>query len=112
MRNLLTKAWDILDKRVFQKYLSGHKRIGPVTLYGFNSMHVAVNVWSDSLGAYVCFHPTVRMHGRQWPWKFYVSRNATPWAAIVAIGPGLDSDDKAAARARTSNATDDGLARQ
>lgn len=109
MTNLLTKAWDKLDQKVFQKYLGGHKHIGPVTIYGFNAMHVAVNVWSDTLGAYVCFHPTVRMNGRAWPWDFYVSRNATPWAAIVAFGPGLDGHEKAIARKRAELAAEDRL---
>lgn len=59
-----------------------------VTIYGFNAMHVAVNVWTDRWG-YVCFHPPMRVFGRWWPWYFYVSRNATPESATFAIGPGV-----------------------
>jgi hypothetical protein len=28
-----------------------------------------------------CFHPTTRTFGGYWPWYFYISKNATPWAA-------------------------------
>lgn len=64
-----------------------------VTIFGFNAMHVAINVWTRRWG-YVCFHPTMRVFGRWWPWYFYVSPNATPWAATFAIGPGLERLDK------------------
>ncbi len=55
----------------------------PVTIYGANAMHWAVHVWFR--GAYWCFHPTTRTFGGYWPWKFYISPNATPWAATFAL---------------------------
>lgn len=58
---------------------SGHWSRGPVTVYGANAMHWAVNVWM--LGHYWCFHPTTHTFGSNWPWYFYISKNATPWGA-------------------------------
>jgi len=72
----------------FEKHWGGHWSCGPVTIYGFNAMHVAINVWIKRWG-YLCFHPPMRVYGRWWPWYFYVSRNATPWAATILIGPGV-----------------------
>jgi hypothetical protein len=68
--------------RVFQ----GHVSFGPVTIYGANAMHWAINVWWR--GEYWCFHPTTRTFGGRWPWYFYVSRDATPHGARVLYGPG------------------------
>lgn len=74
----------------------GHFSIGPITVFGANAMHWAVNV-RTKLG-YFCFHPPVK----NWPWKFYISKNATPWAAVFAIGPGIERDDRDAAALRFS----------
>jgi len=84
-----------------QRKLGGHVSLGPVTVYGFNAMHVAINVWTKKWG-YVCFHPDLRflgrfapwMLGKEWPWHFYASKNATPWASTFAIGPGIEHDEK------------------
>jgi hypothetical protein len=54
----------------------GHVSIGPVTVYGANAMHWAINVWA--LGHYWCWHPTTRTFGGYWPWYFYLSTDATP----------------------------------
>jgi hypothetical protein len=89
-----------LIERFLEKYLGGHIRIGNVVIFGFNAMHVAVEVWSRRLHAYICFHPSVYFYGRWWPWKFYISENATPWAATYAIGPGISREDKLKARNR------------
>ena len=76
----------------FERHFGGHINIGRrVTIYGFNAMHVAVNVRTKRWG-YVCFHPTIRCFGKWWPWYFYVSPNGTPWAATYAIGPGFDGE--------------------
>jgi hypothetical protein len=61
-----------------------------VVLYGFNAMHVALNVHTKRWG-HLC---------AWWPWYFYVSPNATPWAATFAVGPGVDRDDKEKAKVR------------
>jgi hypothetical protein len=61
------------------RLFTGHVSWGPVTIYGANAMHWAINVWA--FGHYWCFHPTTRTFGGYWPWYFYISKNATPWAA-------------------------------
>jgi len=66
-----------------------------ITVYGLNAMHIAVNI-SPTRWGYVCFHPPVP----RWPWYFYVSPNATPWASTFAIGPGVDKTEKAEAKLR------------
>lgn len=63
------------------------------------AMHGAVNLWVPRLG-WVCWHPTVCCGGTKWPWYFYVSPNATPWAATAAYGPGIPAEQKRAARNR------------
>lgn len=84
-----------LSRWVHRK-LSGHVRMGPVTVYGANAMHFAINVRTP-LG-HVCARPTT---GRgAWRWYFYVSHNATPWGAWLAVGPGVESDDRRRANAR------------
>jgi hypothetical protein len=88
-----------------QRRLGGHvsfRVLGRrVTIYGFNAMHVQFEVKTRRWG-HVCFHPTVRCFGAWWPWKFYVSPNATPWASTFAIGPGLYDSDRAGAILRRS----------
>lgn len=75
-----------------ERHLGGHVSIGRrIVIYGFNAMHVAVNIQTERWG-YICFHPTVRCFGTWWPWYFYVSPNATPWAATFAAGPGFDGE--------------------
>lgn len=61
-----------------------HLRLGPVVLFGFNAMHVALNVRTP--WGWVCFHPTMRVFGRWWPWYFYVSQDATPFNCSIKIG--------------------------
>lgn len=78
------------------KKFTGHINIGRrVTIYGNNAMHYAVNIWTKRFG-YICFHPTVG----KWRWYFYLSPNATPWAATYAIGPGLRKTDRQLAPVR------------
>jgi hypothetical protein len=83
-------VWRRAIKRL-ERRLSGHISLSifgrHVTIYGFNAMHVAVNVWTKRWG-YLCFHPPVRCFGRWWPWYFYASPNGTPWAATFRLGPG------------------------
>lgn len=69
----------------FERHLGGHISIGPLTVYGFNGMHVALNLYTKRWG-YVCFHPPMRVYSRWWGWYFYVSPNATPWAATFLRG--------------------------
>jgi hypothetical protein len=74
-----------------ERKLGGHISIGPLTIYGFNAMHVAVNLYTKRWG-WVCFHPPMRCFGRWWKWYFYVSPDATPHAATYRIGPGVWGD--------------------
>lgn len=80
------------------KKFDGHINIGKrITVYGDNAMHHAVNIWTKRFG-YVCFRPTT---GRgAWKWYFFLSPNATPWAATYAVGPGLRNKDKELASIR------------
>jgi hypothetical protein len=70
--NVYPARW---QDRIFR----GHITIGRVTIYGANAMHWAVDV--RLFGTYICFHPRTRTFGGDWPAYFYVSENATPWAA-------------------------------
>lgn len=82
-----------------ESHLGGYVKIGPIIIYGFNAMHIALNIRTRRWG-YICFHPTIRFYNWKFPWYFYISRNATPWLATVAIGPGVCKQDKAKARRR------------
>lgn len=70
-----------------ERRFSGHVSLGPVCIYGFNAMHVAINIRTRRWG-YICFHPPIYCFGVFWPWYFYLSPNATPWAATYKVGPG------------------------
>jgi len=83
----MNKALD----RILERYFGGSISIGPVTVYGYNAMHFALNV-RTRWGA-LCVHPTTRTFGGHWPWYIYVSKNCTPWAAVWGIGPGIDPTD-------------------
>ena len=72
----------------FERHLGGYVRLGNLVIYGFNAMHVALN-WRTKRWGYICFHPTIRSFGKWWPWYFYISPNATPWAATFGVGPGF-----------------------
>jgi len=69
------------------RWFTGHINLGPLTVYGANAMHWAVNL--RIAGGYLCFHPSTRTFGGRWPWKLYFSPNATPWARRWGFGPGL-----------------------
>ncbi len=72
----------------FERRLGGHFSVGGrIVLYGFNAMHVALNV--RLFGYWWCVHPTMRVFGKWWPWYFYVSKYATMGGARFAIGPGV-----------------------
>lgn len=75
--NIYPSRW---QDRVFR----GHVSIGPVTIYGANAMHWAINV--RAFGTYICFHPRTRTFGGLWRSYFYISPNATPWAATFKLG--------------------------
>lgn len=65
-----------------------------VVIYGFNAMHGAINIKTKKWG-YICFHPPFKCFEQWWPWYFYFSPNATPWASTFAIGPDIGNTQKA-----------------
>jgi hypothetical protein len=72
---------DRLRDRIF----TGHISIGPVTIYGANAMHYAVNIRTDV--GHLCARPTT---GRgYWKWYVYLSPDATPGRAYWGFGPGF-----------------------
>jgi hypothetical protein len=75
---------NIYPKRWQDRLFRGHVNIGPITIFGANAMHWAVNI--QFRGTYLCFHPRTRTHGAVWPAYFYISPNATPWAATFKLG--------------------------
>lgn len=62
----------------------GHVNFGPVTLYGRNAMHWAVNI--KSRWGYICFRLPFRCFNRWWPLYLYISPDATPQSAIYMLG--------------------------
>jgi len=90
-----------MTERWQDRWFRSHVNIGPVTVYGANAMHWAINIRTP--WGYLCFHPSTRTFGGRWPWYAYLSHNGTPWGATWAVGPGIERHDKArAARRRIS----------
>ena len=75
--NIYPERW---QDRVFR----GNVSLGPITVYGANAMHWAINI--QFRGKYWCFHPRTRTFGGYWPWYFYVSYDATPQGATFRRG--------------------------
>jgi len=72
--------------RVRDRIFTGHVTVGPVTFYGANAMHYAVNIRTP--WGWLCARPTTNQSGRR-PWYLYLSPNATPQARVWGVGPGL-----------------------
>lgn len=70
--------------RFIDRWVGGHWTIGPLTIYGRNAMHFAVNI--RTRWGWVCFKPPTRCFGVWWPWYFYVSDDATPFNCRVLWG--------------------------
>lgn len=83
----------------FGEHIAFHLLDRRVTIYGFNAMHVAINIHSRRYG-WVCFHPPIYFWRKWWPWYFYLSPNGTPGAATYAIGPGVSDRQKCNAKIR------------
>ena len=66
------------------KLFRGHLNVGPITIYGRNAMHWAVNIRSK--WGWICFRLPFRCFGRWWPLYFYISPNATPQDATFMLG--------------------------
>lgn len=82
-----------------ENFLSGHINIGPITIFGENAMHWGVTISTIRWG-YICFRLPFRCFGRWWPLYFYLSPNATPWAATFVLGSRFTEIDKIMARIR------------
>ena len=59
-----------------ENFLGGHLTIGPVTLYGENAMHWAIN--AETPWGYLCFRLPLRCFGYRWPMYCYISPDGTP----------------------------------
>lgn len=92
------------------KMIGSHLNIGKrLTIYGDNAMQFGVTYWTKKYG-YVCFRlplPCGIVDYFLYDWKvrwqplyFYVSPNATPWAATFMIGKKHTRHDWALARVR------------
>jgi hypothetical protein len=84
---------------LIEDYLGGHISIGKLTIYGANAMHWGAHYWTKKWG-YVCFRLPFRCFGRWWPLYFYISPNATPWAATYMLGRKHNARDWALSRVR------------
>lgn len=89
----------VMEKRWQDRWFVGHVTRGPITIYGANAMHWAVNIKTRRWG-HLCFHPSTKTFGGRWPWYFYASPNATPTSATLAFGPGVSAEEKMAALRR------------
>lgn len=85
--------------RWLDNILGGCVSIGPATFHGHNAMHWGAYIKTRRWG-YVCFRLPLPCYGRWWPLYFYLSPNATPWAATFMLGRKHRRDDWALARVR------------
>lgn len=93
----------------FAKAIEGHFSIGNLTVFGDNAMHFGCHFWTKKFG-YICWRlplPTgiadKILYGDKLHWEplyFYISRNATPWAAVFMLGKKHSPSDWAVARLR------------
>lgn len=65
--------------RTIERFFGGHLSIGPLTIYGENAMHWAVNIRCQR--GYLCFRLPLRCFGYWWPLYCYFSPDATPHSA-------------------------------
>jgi hypothetical protein len=72
--------WD----RHFGEHVALNTKWFSVVIFGFNAMHVALNI--RVFGWWWCFHPPMRVFGKWWPWYFYASRDATPYNCLFHFG--------------------------
>jgi len=76
-----------------QEHCGGHISLGNgrrvrLVIYGYNAMHVAVNLWLFK--TWICFHPPWKVFGHWWKWYFYISPDATPCSATFRLGHHYD----------------------
>jgi hypothetical protein len=68
----------------FTRYLGGHCNLGPITFYGYNAMHWAINIRTSR--GWFCFKPVSWAFGKWWDGYVYFSRDATPYSASWGFG--------------------------
>ena len=73
-RNIFRLEYPALT--IAENWLGEHISIGPVTIYGANAMHWAVNV--STRWGYFCFRLPFFCFGQWWPLYCYLSPTATP----------------------------------
>lgn len=81
--------------RKIAKAISGSFSIGNLTVYGDNAMHFGCTYWTNRYG-YICWRLPLPcgvsdkiLYGDKICWRplyFYISRNATPLAAVFMLG--------------------------
>jgi hypothetical protein len=93
----------------FAKAIEEHFSIGNLTVFGDNAMHFGCHFWTKKYG-YICWRlpipcgiaDKIRCGDKLYwvPLYFYISRNATPWAAVFMLGKKHSPRDWALARVR------------
>jgi len=68
-----------------ENFLGEHITIGPITIYGENAMHWAVQIKTRRWG-YVSFRLPFMSCGRWWPLYFYCSPTRDPRQITFKIG--------------------------
>ena len=68
----------------WENFMSGHISLGPITIYGENAMHWAVNIKVRK--TIMCFRLPFRCFGKWWPLYLYFSKDGTPTRASWGIG--------------------------
>ena len=68
----------------WENFTGGHISIGPITIYGENAMHWAINI--KSKWGFICFRLPFRCYGIWWSLYFYISPNGTPQESTFIIG--------------------------
>ncbi len=78
------KIWGIHRKynalSWWENFMGGHISIGPLTIFGENAMHWAINFHTKRWGV-VCLTLPLRCFGKYWGCHIYCSPSGTPWAA-------------------------------
>lgn len=80
-------------------FLSGHIRIGKLTIYGRNAMHWGCTLYTKKYG-YICWRLPLHCYRKWWPLYLYFSPDATPQKSTFMLGKKHDKDEWLRARVR------------
>jgi len=89
LKNAILNRKEYRSLSWWENFMGGHVSFGPVTIFGENAMHWAVNIKTKRWG-YICFRLPLRCFGQWWPVYFYCSPNGTPWAATFKLPKHID----------------------